>query len=179
MKYVLLLRGINVGGKNLVAMNGLRVQLETVGFEEVSTYINSGNIFFESPDPYEKLVEKIKQLLQDNYEFPIPIALINQEEFNREFQQLPTWWTQETFARHDVLFYTDLISKSEVATFIEKFILTDEEVYIGNLGVFWGKYNEASYLKNAYHQHLVKSPIYRQITIRNGNTYEKIRLKLQ
>lgn len=45
MKYVLLLRGINVGGKNKVSMSKLKEQLLSIGFENVSSYINSGNLF--------------------------------------------------------------------------------------------------------------------------------------
>ena len=46
MKYLLLLRGINVGGKNKVVMSELRAQIEALGYEAVTTYINSGNAFY-------------------------------------------------------------------------------------------------------------------------------------
>ena len=49
MKYIALLRGVNVGGKNKVAMGDLRVCFESLGFENVTTYINSGNVVFDSP----------------------------------------------------------------------------------------------------------------------------------
>ena len=45
MRYILLLRGINVGGKNKVAMSELKVLLTELGFEDVDSYINSGNLF--------------------------------------------------------------------------------------------------------------------------------------
>lgn len=48
MRYVLLLRGINVGGNNRVVMKELKEQLTKVGFQHVSSYINSGNLFFET-----------------------------------------------------------------------------------------------------------------------------------
>ncbi len=50
MRYVLLLRGINVGGKNRVVMAELREKLEALGFTEVTSYINSGNLFFNSEE---------------------------------------------------------------------------------------------------------------------------------
>ena len=50
MRYVLLLRGINVGGKNKVSMTELKDIMEKSGFENVSSYINSGNIFFSIDD---------------------------------------------------------------------------------------------------------------------------------
>jgi uncharacterized protein (DUF1697 family) len=59
-KYVALLRGINVGGKNKVPMAGLRKCLEELGFSNVSTYIASGNVIFES----DKRPEEIKTLME-------------------------------------------------------------------------------------------------------------------
>ena len=46
MVYILLLRGVNVGGKHKVSMNGLKKTLSDEGFEGVDSYINSGNLFF-------------------------------------------------------------------------------------------------------------------------------------
>lgn len=58
--YALLVRGINVGGKNKVVMAQLRQELTELGLEKVETYINSGNIFFTSTDPKVRLVEKLE-----------------------------------------------------------------------------------------------------------------------
>ena len=55
-KAYLLVRGINVGGKNKVVMTQLRQELTELGLEKVETYINSGNIFFTSTDPKARLV---------------------------------------------------------------------------------------------------------------------------
>ena len=61
MKYVALLRGINVGGKNKVDMKQLVSAMEKQGFDNVSTYINSGNIIFDSTDKESKIVTAKKQ----------------------------------------------------------------------------------------------------------------------
>ena len=58
-RYALLVRGINVGGKNRVVMAQLRQELAELGLENVETYINSGNIFFDSSKARTQLVEKI------------------------------------------------------------------------------------------------------------------------
>ncbi|WP_338488054.1 hypothetical protein [Ruoffia tabacinasalis] len=50
----------------------------------------------------------------------------------------------------------------------------NEEIHFGELAVYWGKYDEVNYKKTAYARYLVKSPFYKQITVRNGKTYEKI-----
>ena len=56
-RYALLVRGINVGGKNKVVMAQLRQELAELGLENVETYINSGNIFFESAGSKAELVD--------------------------------------------------------------------------------------------------------------------------
>ena len=63
MRYVLLLRGINVGGKNKVSMSDLEQLLLNAGFEDVASYINSGNVFFSSTQNRESFIPKITYLL--------------------------------------------------------------------------------------------------------------------
>ena len=92
MKYVLLLCGINVGGKNTVSMSALKEQLLSIGFEDVSSYINSGNLFFSSLENHESCITKIKNLLETNYDFTIPFALITKEEYLEEKAELSDWW---------------------------------------------------------------------------------------
>jgi uncharacterized protein (DUF1697 family) len=58
MKYVALLRGINVGGNKKVDMKELKKVFESLGFENVSSYINSGNVIFDAQSPSEKGIEE-------------------------------------------------------------------------------------------------------------------------
>lgn len=57
---------------------------------------------------------------------------------------------------------------------IEQMPLQDEAVHFGKCAVFWGKYNETSFLKTSYHKYLIKESFYKSITIRNSRTFEKI-----
>ena len=173
LKYVLLLRGINVGGKNKVFMSKLKEQLLSIGFEDVSSYINSGNLFFSSLENYEICSSKIRDLLETNYDFTIPFALITKEEYIEEKADLPDWW-KEDLARKDVLFFSCNFDKSSILDFIDKSTFHNEVVYVGKHAVFWGKYDESEYLKTTYHKKLIKQDFYKKITIRNSNTFEKI-----
>ena len=173
MRYILLLRGINVGGKNKVSMSDLKVLLTELGFEDVDSYINSGNIFFNSGETYESCISKIKHLLETNFDFSIPFTLISKEEYLKEKESLPKWWHKE-MARRDVLFFSYDLDRSKILDFIDKSTFYNEIVYIGESAVFWGKYDESEYLKTTYHKKLIKQDFYKQITIRNGNTFEKI-----
>ena len=108
-----------------------------------------------------------------NFDFSIPFTLINKEDYLKEKENLPEWWYQE-MARRDVLFFSCDLDRSKILDFIDKSTFHNEIVYIGENAVFWGKYDESEYLKTTYHKKLIKQDFYKQITIRNGNTFEKI-----
>ena len=174
--YVILLRGVNVGGKNKLVMSDLRQQVTDMGFVNVKTYINSGNLFFRSSESRESCILKIRKVLETNYDFSIPFALLTKEEYLEEQAALPAWWEEE-LARRDVLFYSCTMDKSDILHFIENATFYNEIVHVGKQAVFWGKMDEAEYLKTTYHKKLMKQDFYKQITIRNGNTFDKIIFK--
>ena len=172
-RYALLVRGINVGGKNKVVMAQLRQELTELGLEKVETYINSGNIFFTSTAPKAQLVEKLEVFFEVHYPFIQSFSLLSHEDYEEELNNLPDWWTKD-LARKDVLFYTEDLDVDQAIEKVNSLELVDEVLHFGKLGIFWGKLSEASYSKTAYHKHLLKMPFYRNITIRNANTFDKI-----
>lgn len=135
MRYILLLRGINIGDKNKVAMSELKVLLENLNFENVHSYINSGNLFFSSTDTFDNCICKIKDLLESHYEVSIPFALLTKEEYLKEKANLPAWRNEE-LARRDVLFFSYQLDKSSILEFLNKANFYNEVVYIGNHAVF-------------------------------------------
>lgn len=96
MKYVAFLRGINVGGKNKVKMETLREILPAQGFENVKTYINSGNVIFETAkSDYLKLAEKIEKAIEKEFALNIKVMvrqmseienLLTNNPFDRQFE---------------------------------------------------------------------------------------------
>lgn len=172
-RYALLVRGINVGGKNKVVMAELRQELTEFGLEKVETYINSGNIFFTSSEPKARLVEKLETFFGTHYPFIQSFSLLGQEDYEAEVENLPDWWNED-LARKDVLFYTEGLNVEQVIATVESLELKDEVVHFGRLGIFWGKFSEESYYATAYHKYLLKMPFYRNITIRNAKTFDKI-----
>ena len=173
IRYALLVRGINVGGKNKVVMAQLRQELTELGLENVATYINSGNIFFNSIVPRTKLIENLQAFFERRHPFIQSFSLLSQEDYEAELENLPDWWTKD-LARKDVLFYTESLDVDQVIEKVNSLELEDEVVHFGRLGIFWGKFSEESYYETAYHKYLLKMPFYRQITIRNANTFDKI-----
>ena len=172
MKYVLLLRGINVGGKNKVAMSDLKDMISKLGYENIITYINSGNIIFDANDNKEIVKVKISHMLE-TFPFSINKVILTQEEYLDEISNLPEWWSEELF-RRDVLFYSDEVDYSVMKERIKMMPLNDEMVHFGKRAVFWGKCNEKNYLSTSYHKLLMKESFYKSITIRNARTFEKI-----
>ena len=172
MKYVLLLRGINVCGRNKVSMADLKDAITGLGYENVITYINSGNIIFDTNDNQETVKDKISHMLA-TFPFSINKVILTQEEYLDEISNLPEWWSEELF-RRDVLFYSDEVDYSVMKERIKMMPLNDEMVHFGKRAVFWGKYNEKNYLSTSYHKLLMKESFYKSITIRNGRTFMKI-----
>lgn len=172
-RFALLVRGINVGGKNKVVMAELREKLQAIGLDGVETYINSGNIFFDSIVPRTKLIENLQAFFERYYPFIQSFSLLSLEDYEKELRNLPDWWNHE-MARKDVLFYTESLDVDQVIKKVNSLELVDEVLHFGKLGIFWGKLSEASYSKTAYHKHLLKMPFYHNITIRNANTFDKI-----
>ncbi len=172
-RYALLVRGINVGGKNKVVMAQLRQEWAELGLENVETYINSGNIFFDTSISKTQLVEILQAFFDKHYPFIQHFSLLSQEDYEEELRTLPEWWFQE-MARKDVLFYTEGLHVETVVEKVKSLQLLDEVLHFGELGIFWGKFSEETYSKTAYHKYLLKMPFYRNITIRNAKTFDKI-----
>ena len=173
MPYALLVKGINVGGKNKVGMVQLRQELPKLGVERVVTYINSGNVFFTSTDSKSQLIEKLETFFGVHYPFIQSFSLLSQEDYEAEVENLPAWWNED-LARKDVLFYTEGLDVAPVIETVESLKLKDKVLHLRKLGIFWGKFSEETYSKTAYHKHLLKIPFYRYITICKVKTFDKI-----
>ena len=75
-RYMALLRGINISGKNKVVMAELKKEFESLKFEDVKTYLNSGNVIFLSRENIEKITKQIEEMLKKNYDFKIPVFVL-------------------------------------------------------------------------------------------------------
>ena len=172
MRYILLLRGINVGGKNKVSMKDLTASLEDLGYQRVVTYINSGNVIFDTDDDLTTVKEKIAIIL-GRFPFAIKYVILMKDEYLDEVSNLPEWWHQP-LVRTDVLFYTDDVDPEYIKERIGQTPLHDETVHFGKKAVFWGKYSEKEFLRTLYHKLLMKEKFYPLITIRNGRTFDAL-----
>ncbi len=93
MKYIILLRGINISGKNKIAMPMLKNSLEENGFKNVITYLNSGNVILESDiKSKEILCKKISEIIRENFKLVIPIFVTTEDELEDIINNSPDWW---------------------------------------------------------------------------------------
>jgi len=81
-KYISILRGINVGGKRKILMADLRALYQSLGFENIVTYIQSGNVIFDAKKKNKNnaFAKKIKQAIADKYGFDVPVIIRKVEE---------------------------------------------------------------------------------------------------
>jgi uncharacterized protein (DUF1697 family) len=87
--FVALLRGINVGGNNILPMTELKALCEEAGFKNVSTYIQSGNVIFESQVAEEKVVSKIESALKKRLQNPVSVMIRTIEELENIISNNP------------------------------------------------------------------------------------------
>ena len=93
MKYIVLLRGVNISGKNKVSMPKLKQLLEENNYQNVSTYLNSGNIIIESNiNNKELIVENISKIIEFNFNIKIPIYIMTVSELEDILNNSPSWW---------------------------------------------------------------------------------------
>jgi uncharacterized protein (DUF1697 family) len=88
--YIVLLRGVNVSGKNILKMSELTDRLIKAGFIDVKTYIQSGNIVFSyEVTPYQELEKKLKDLVLENFNLDIPVDVLSYEEIRKAIEFNP------------------------------------------------------------------------------------------
>lgn len=87
--YIALLRGINVGGKNIIKMAELKKLFESIGLYEVKTYIQSGNVLFKSNEEEEALRNQIEHKIKEIFGFPVAVVLRTAEELEQIIGSLP------------------------------------------------------------------------------------------
>ena len=92
MKYIVLLRGINISGKNKVDMKTLKEELLKNNLNNVITYLNSGNIILETNLNKEELTNLFTKILETKFNLNIPIFILNLKELEEIYLNSPTYY---------------------------------------------------------------------------------------
>ena len=167
MKFIALLRGINVGGKRKVEMEKLRNLLESSGYRRVETYLNSGNVLFESKNTQETVQKEFSILLRREFGLEIPVLIKSGEDVIKIAAAIPKKWKNDREQKTDVAYlFSEIDTESIVADLPFKRAYIDV-VYVKG-ALIW-HVEKKDYNKS----HLVKITglkQYQLMTVRNVNT---------
>lgn len=170
--FVAFLRGINVGGKNQVSMTDLTKSFLQLGFSEVSTYINSGNVIFNSHGfTNEELQKMIETSIAYLFSNPISVVVRSSQEIQSTIDHIPIDWLNVDDRKYNVIFLLSSIDGSDI---IKHFVLQPNlETLAYAPGVlFWA--SSASGWSQTTMSKLNQMPISKSMTIRNVNTVRKV-----
>lgn len=167
MKYIALLRGINVGGTRKVEMKRLRTLFESLGYTNVSTYLNSGNVLFESNINQEIVQKEIPKKLENEFGFIIPTLIKNQEEVKSIAKAIPNEWENNSKQKTDVAYlFSEIDSKGIINELPVKKEFIDV-IYVKG-AIIWNVQRK-DYNKSHLNK-IVSLKQYQLMTIRNVNT---------
>ena len=170
--FVALLRGVNVGGNNMISMSALKKSFEALGFNDVVTYINSGNIIFKSKEvDARKLESKIEKMLSKEYQLDSRVVLRSLPEMENIVRNLPKNWTPDRDWRYNVIFLRHTIDSEDILRELELKKNIEEVVYCPG-ALFWSA--QISELTRTNMLKLSSRKMYLDMTIRNQNTTRKL-----
>ena len=170
--FVALLRGVNVGGNNMISMTALRESFETAGFKQVSTYINSGNVIFttKETDP-RKLEKKIEQMLLKQFQLDGKVVVRSLAEMEQLVESLPASWAGDSRYRYNVMFLRHTIDSEKIVDDMQIKPETEELHYRPGT-LLWSA--QATQLNQTSMQKLSSRKIFQDMTVRNLNTTKKL-----
>jgi uncharacterized protein (DUF1697 family) len=175
--YVALLRGINVGGNNMISMKALKASFERLGFKDVSTYINSGNILFRSTiADARKLEVKIEKMLVADYQLGCKVVVRSADEMARLVAQLPASWNDDKDWRYNVIFLRHAIDSKDIIDSFKPRKDIEKLVYVPGTLLWWAR---AADVNRTSMQKLASQKTFQDMTVRNANTTRKLHALMQ
>lgn len=171
--YLALLRGINVGGNNIIKMADLKSCFEQAGYQNVSTYIQSGNVLFSSDENnVQRLTASLEKLLSSKFNYTSRVVVIAKKSLLDVIKHAPKGFgTKPETYRYDVLFIKPPLTVSEAVPQIslkegvDTMVAGKEVLYFSRL---------LSKAASSRLSKIVMLPIYQNMTIRNWNTTTKL-----
>lgn len=170
--YVALLRGINVGGNNKVEMAKLKECFTALGYTDVSTYINSGNVIFKTKKKaVPSLTADIEKAIKKTFKLSIPVVLRNKKNIEKVCKKIPAEWVNDTKYRTDVLFLWEAFNNQKTLKLIATNPAVDSLIYVDG-AIIWHLKRE-QYTKSKMNK-LIGTEVYKNMTARNVNTVHKL-----
>jgi uncharacterized protein (DUF1697 family) len=170
--FVALLRGINVGGKNLMSMADLRATLEGAGHRAVQTYIQSGNVLFEAAGPQAALEESIEALLAEQLGCPVLVVVRSHRQLRAVVASAPDGFGVDRDTHlSDVVFLKRPLTAPRAMRAVSLREGVDR-VWPGPGVLYFQRLAERS--SHSRLSRLASTPEYQRMTIRNWSTTGKL-----
>ncbi len=171
--YLALLRGINVGGKNVIKMADLRDCFEAEGYRDVATYIQSGNVIFRSPSSGLKtLTIRIEKMLAAAFDYEASVVMRNQKQMRAVVSNAPmSFGGKPDTYRYDVIFLKAPLTATSAMESIPARPGVDEAWAGSGVLYFSRRIDQAS---RSYLSRLASMPVYQRVTVRNWNTTTRL-----
>jgi len=174
-KYIALLRGVNISGKNKVSMPLLKLAFEEIGFVNVSTYINSGNILFSTNEnDRTKLIDLCQSIISEKFLLNIPVTIVSLNELSDILENTPKWWdiNSDKEIINQVIFLIPPTTIEEVYKAVGEEKPEYEKVQHYKNVIFWSA-PRATLSKTRWYK-IASSSVNKKVTIRNARTIKKI-----
>jgi len=172
--YIILLRGINVGGKNPIPMADLRKCLEEQGFSDVSTYIASGNVLLRSNKSASDVESQITKILPENFMLDdgfIKVLVLTPAQLRAVIDNKPKGFGEQPGSYHsDAIFLIGIDSARAISAFTPREGV--DQVWAGD-GVIYSQRLSSLRTKSRLNK-IMETPFYKSMTIRNWNTTTKL-----
>jgi uncharacterized protein (DUF1697 family) len=172
--YVVLFRGINVGGKNKVPMADLKECLKQLGFTNISTYIASGNVILESDKSADEISTQIEEALPESFNLDneiIRVLVLTRDQLHAVINNKPEGFGEQPEKYHsDAIFLIGIDSAQVMPVFKPRDGV--DKVWPGN-GVIYSQRLSSQRTKSRLNR-IMATPEYKIMTIRNWNTTTKL-----
>ncbi len=174
-RYIALLRGINVGGKNKIPMKELKRCFEQLNFVDVCTHLQSGNVIFSTDaTSIETMRSLIEKQITESFNLHIPVLIVSVSKLKDAFMHAPTWWNTDDATIYDNLIC--LFPGVDSLDFYQRIGLPNEaleKVACYKDFIFWS-FVKKDHQKSTWWKKTASDPFRMQITIRTANTIKKI-----
>ena len=172
-RYIALLRGINVGGKNKIIMTELKSSFERRGFENVRTYINSGNVIFDGNLKEAEAKAVCETMIADDFGLDIPVCIISADDLMEALAHAPEWWDADLTSKHNALFVIPPMTTGAVLAQVGAVKPEYEKIGYYSKVIFWSA-PIATFSRTRLTKIVQSKAAYNAITIRNANTTLKL-----
>lgn len=155
-KKIAVLRGINVGGKRKLLMADLKELMNKLGFKDILTYIQSGNIVFSSEFPPKIIETQIEKAIKEQFDYDVPVIVKEAKSIEKAVQNNPYFHESIDLKTLHITFLKDVPSKDNIKAILEidvkpdQFTIVEDNVYL----FVEGKFHQSKLTNNFFEKKL-------------------------